>query len=61
MATSGVLVIPAGESAAVITVAVLDDTLDEDDETFTLTLSDPTNATLATTAVTATLVDADRA
>ena len=61
VATSGVLVIPAGESAAVITVAVLDDTLDEDDETFTLTLSDPTNATLATTAVTATLVDADRA
>ena len=59
VAASGVLVIPAGESVATITVSVLGDTLDEDDETFTLTLRDPTNVTLATAAATATISDDD--
>ena len=38
---------PGDNTAELIVESVIDDTLDEDDETFTLTLSNPTNATLA--------------
>ena len=44
------------------TVPVTDDSTDEDDETFTVTISNPTNATLGTkTAATGTIVDDDTA
>jgi hypothetical protein len=45
-ATSGTLTIPAGTSSATLTVPVLGDTLDESDETFSLLLSIPVNATI---------------
>ena len=44
--TSGSLTIAAGSSSGTAKVAITDDTLDEDDETFTFTLSSPTNATI---------------
>ena len=40
-AASGTLTIPAGETTATATVSLLDDAVDEPDETFTLTVSDP--------------------
>ena len=44
-----------GDTSKTVTVTTTDDALDEEDtETFTLTLSDPTNATLSPTAATAT-------
>ena len=46
--TSGRLTIPAGQRSARVTVPVLDDTIPEDSETFTLELSNPDNATLET-------------
>ena len=45
-ATSGALTIPAGETTGVIQVPVLDDTEDEPDETFTVTLTNPGGATV---------------
>ena len=47
-ADSGRLIIDAGKTTGTVRVATTDDTLDEDDETFTLTLLNPSNATLAT-------------
>ena len=47
-AASGTLTFMPDETTAMITVQTADDTTDEDDETFTLTLSNATNATLAT-------------
>ena len=44
---SGTLTIPAGEIQGVVTVALIDDTLPEIDETFEILLSNPVNATLA--------------
>ncbi len=46
-ATSGTLVIPAGSTSATIAVPVIGDTTAEANETFTVTLSSPTNATIA--------------
>jgi hypothetical protein len=45
-ATSGDLVIPAGQTAGTVTVPVLGDRLAEPTETFALNLSSPVNATL---------------
>jgi len=45
--SNGTLTIPAGQLTGTIDVALLDDTADEPDETFTVTLSTPTGATLA--------------
>ena len=45
-ATSGTLVFQPGQQAKTIAVAVSDDTLLEGNETFTVSLSDPPNATL---------------
>ena len=45
--TSGTIAIPPGETSSVISIATNDDTADEaDQETFTLTLSNPTEAAL---------------
>ena len=57
-AASGTLTIEAGEATGTIEVAALEDDAEEDDETFTLTLSNPNNATLGTdTTATGTIVD----
>ena len=44
---SGTLTIPAGQTARTLSVRILSDTGEEGPETFTLTLSQPTNATIA--------------
>ncbi len=46
-ASSGTVTFPAGTTARTVPVAVATDVIDEDDETFTLALSSPVNATLA--------------
>ena len=60
---SGTLTIAAGDTSGTVTVSTTEDELDEDDETFTVTLSNPGNAGLAgggtTLAVTGTIEDAD--
>ena len=58
--TPSSITIPAGSTAADITITVIDDGLDEPDETVIVTLGTPTNATLGTTTVhTATITDDD--
>ena len=60
--TSGVLSFAAGETSKTITVAILGDTTVEPDETFTLSLSNPSGATLGTVTTTAaTIVNDDTA
>ena len=44
--TIDTLTIPPGDSSGVISVPIIDDDVAEDDETFTLTLSNPSNAAL---------------
>ncbi|TWU42045.1 Calx-beta domain-containing protein [Novipirellula artificiosorum] len=60
-ATSGTLNFAAGETSKMITVPILDDTVDESSETFTVTISNPTGgATLGATQVsTVTITDND--
>ena len=58
---TGTLTIPAGATSASITVDVVGDTLHEHDETFTVSLSDPTGATLGDDTATGTIVDDDAA
>ncbi len=53
------LTIPAGTTAGTITVPVTQDALDEDDETFTVTLSGAANATLVDSEATGTIDDDD--
>ena len=48
-----------GDTTKTVTVPIVDDTLDEDDETFTVTLSDPTGATVAAGSATGTITDDD--
>ena len=52
-----------GDLTKTVNIAILSDSTDEDDETFTLTLSSPDNATISTTAgsATMTIVDDDPA
>ena len=59
MASNGTLVFQPGQQAKTIAVAVSDDTLLEGNETFTVSLSDPPNATLLKGVGTATIVDND--
>ena len=59
-AGSGALTFSAGETEKNIDVAVIGDTLDEDDETFTVMLSNPTNASLSVATGTGTIKDDDR-
>ena len=47
--STGSLTIAAGDAGGTITVTVTSDTVDEDDETLTVTLGTPTNAALGTT------------
>jgi uncharacterized delta-60 repeat protein len=56
---SGTLTIPAGSTAAPIMVLVVADTTIEPDETFTVTLSNPTNATIAHGTATVTIRNDD--
>ena len=61
-AANGTLTIPAADATdtGTIEVQTTDDNTEEDDETFTLTISNPTNATLGTkTAATGTIEDDD--
>ena len=59
--TTGTVTIPAGATSATVTVPIVGDARYEGDETFTITLSSPTNATLGTAAATGTIVDDDTA
>ena len=57
--TSGTLTIAAGSLEGTITAPILDDTLDEADETFTLTLGNAANASISEGVATGTIVDDD--
>ena len=59
-ATRAILTFPPGETTRTITVSVLDDTLDEDNEMFTVLLSDARNATLIDGAATGMIIDNDQ-
>jgi len=50
-ATTGTLTIQPGQTSATIKVPVVGDAVSEPDETFTITLSNPTNATLGTPSI----------
>ena len=54
-ATSGTLTFAAGDTEKTVSVAIGDDTVNEDDETFTLTLSNASGATLGTASATGTI------
>ncbi|MCY3814170.1 MAG: sulfatase-like hydrolase/transferase [Gammaproteobacteria bacterium] len=58
-AASGTLALAAGETAGTVSVAVLDDAEDEDDETLTLILSDAVGASVEDGSATGTVVDDD--
>ena len=58
-ATSGTLTFAAGETTKTVSVATTDDSVDEEDETFTLTLSSPANATLGDATAAGTINDDD--
>ena len=55
--TSGTLTFNAGVTSQVINIPILNDSLNETNETFTLSLTSPTNATLGTSTVTTTITD----
>jgi hypothetical protein len=57
--THGVLVFAPGETNKAVTVMVSGDTLDENDETFTVSLSNATNATIASAQAGGTIIDDD--
>lgn len=56
-AASGTLTFAPGETTKPITVSIIDDSLPEGDETFTVMLSNAVNAVLGRTATTATITD----
>lgn len=58
-ATSGTVTFPAGSTSQTVNVPVIGDTLDEDDEAFVVTLSNPVNATIGTAQATGTILDND--
>ena len=58
-AASGTLTFAAGETEQTVSVAVLDDTHDEESETLTLTLSTPSGAYLADATATGTINNSD--
>ena len=56
--TTGTLTFNPGDTSKVINIPILNDSLNEANETFTLTLNSPTNASLGTTAnITTTITD----
>ena len=59
-ANTGTLTFAAGDSSATISVSITEDAVDEDDETLTVSLSSPSNATLGSpTSSTVTITDDD--
>ena len=58
-AASGALTFAVGETSKTITVTALDDGLDEDNETFTVNLSNPSGAMVTTATGTGTIEDDD--
>jgi hypothetical protein len=58
-ATSGTLVFAPGQTSKTVAVPILGDTAYESDETLTLTLSNPVNATLETATATGTITNDD--
>ena len=61
VAASGTLTFAPGETERTIVVTIFDDAENESDETFTVTLSDPAGATLATAAAVGMIEDDDTA
>ena len=61
VATQGTLTFPAGETLKTITVPIIGDTLVEGDETFSVQLSNPVNATIDRAIAIGTIVDDDQA
>ena len=59
VSTAQTLTIAAGQQSATLTVATTDDSIDEPDETFTVTLANPSGATLGDATGTATITDND--
>ena len=59
VAADGRLTFAPGQTEATIAAAVFNDALDEGDETLTIALSDPTNATIADGTATGTITDDD--
>ena len=60
-AASGTLTIPAGNEMGTVMVATVEDTTVEDDETFTVTLSNATNAAISDATATGTITNDDAA
>ena len=60
-ADSGTLTFAANETSKTVSIATTEDQVNENDESFTLTLSSPTGATLADATATGTIVDDDSA
>ena len=58
-AVPGTLTVAANTTAATITVPIIDDRLDENDEQFTIRLSNPTGADLSEPVATASIIDDD--
>ena len=58
-ATTGTLTVDTGSLTGTISIPVLDDSDDEPDETFTVTLSNPVNATISDADGLATIIDND--
>ena len=58
-ASSGTLVISAGDTVGVISITTTDDQLDEEDKSFTLTLSNPQNAELYRSSIDIEIFDND--
>ncbi|GBL15644.1 hypothetical protein MTo_02959 [Microcystis aeruginosa NIES-1211] len=56
--TTGTLIIPANTSTATITIPILNDDLDEENETFAIKLSNPVNAILTNNQGIVTIIDA---
>lgn len=59
MAATGTVTFPAGATAAQVTVTVMVDGVDENDETFNLTLSNPVGATIGDGTAVATILDSN--
>ena len=58
-ATSGTLTFAAGETSKTVTVAIIDDSAEESDETLTLTLSNPSGAEISDGQATGTITDSE--
>ena len=58
-AYSSTLTFAAGESSKTVSIPLINDVMDEDNETFTVTLSSPINGTISSAAATATITDDD--